>query len=75
MIQQTIEIFFFYAHQDEALQDKLAKHLKLLERQGIIKAWHDRNITAGEEWKTAMRVKATSKLSTDEIMQLTRDRS
>jgi hypothetical protein len=54
MTEQTIEIFFSYAHEDEALRDKLAKHLKLLERQGIIKAWHDRNITAGEEWKTAI---------------------
>jgi hypothetical protein len=54
MTEQTIEIFFSYAHEDEALRDELAKHLKLLERQGIIKAWHDRNITAGEEWKTAI---------------------
>jgi hypothetical protein len=29
----------------------LAKHLKLLVRQGVITAWYDRNITAGEEWK------------------------
>jgi hypothetical protein len=46
-----MEVFFSYAHEDEALRDKLAKHLKLLERQGVIKAWHDRDITAGEEWK------------------------
>jgi hypothetical protein len=44
-----MEVFFSYAHEDEALRDKLAKHLKLLERQGVIKAWHDRDITAGEE--------------------------
>jgi TIR domain len=49
-----MEVFFSYAHEDEALRDKLAKHLKLLERQGVIKAWHDRNITAGEEWKDAI---------------------
>jgi RecA-family ATPase len=30
----------------QALRDELAKHLKLLERQGIIKAWRDRSITA-----------------------------
>jgi hypothetical protein len=45
------EVFFSYCHKDEALRDKLANHLKLLERQGIIKAWHDRNIDAGSEWK------------------------
>jgi uncharacterized protein (TIGR03492 family) len=49
-----MEVFFSYAHEDEALRDKLAKHLKLLERQGVIKAWHDRDITAGEEWKNAI---------------------
>jgi hypothetical protein len=36
--EQTIEIFFSYAQEDEVLRDELAKHLKLLERQEIIKA-------------------------------------
>jgi TIR domain len=49
-----IEVFFSYAHEDEALRDKLAKHLKLLERDRVIKAWSDRNITAGEDWKNAI---------------------
>lgn len=33
------------------MRDKLATHLKLLERQGVIQAWYDRDISAGEEWK------------------------
>ena len=45
-----IEVFFSYAHEDETLRDELAKQLKLLERQGIISAWHDRKILAGSEW-------------------------
>jgi hypothetical protein len=49
-----MEIFFSYAHEDETLRDELAKHLKLLERQKVIKGWHDRRITAGEEWKNAI---------------------
>jgi TIR domain len=49
-----MEVFFSYAHEDEALRDKLAKHLKLLVRQGVITAWYDRDITAGEEWKDAI---------------------
>lgn len=56
MTQQIIEVFFSHAHEDEALRDELAKHLKLLERQGTINAWHDRNITASEEWKNAINV-------------------
>lgn len=47
---QVFEVFFSYAHEDEKLRDELAKHLKLLERQGIITAWYDREITAGTEW-------------------------
>ena len=45
-----IEVFFSYAHEDEELRDKLAKHLSLLQREGLIKAWHDRQISAGRDW-------------------------
>lgn len=48
---RMIEVFFSYAHEDEKLRDELAKHLRLLERQGVIKAWYDRDISAGDEWK------------------------
>ncbi len=48
---QALSVFFSYAHEDEKLRDELAKHLKLLERQGAITAWYDREITAGTEWK------------------------
>ena len=46
----SIELFFSYSHKDETLRDKLANHLKLLERQGVISAWYDRDLTAGTEW-------------------------
>ena len=49
-----IEVFFSYAHEDEKLRDDLAKQLKLLERQGVISAWHDRQIVAGSEWGRAI---------------------
>lgn len=45
-----VEIFFSYAHEDETLRDKLAKHLSLLQRQGFVTLWHDRNISAGDDW-------------------------
>lgn len=44
-----IEVFFSYASADEALRDKLATHLTTLQRQGIIRQWHDRQIGAGKE--------------------------
>lgn len=46
-----IEIFFCYAHEDEALKQRLEKQLKVLKRQGIIHMWHDRLISAGQEWE------------------------
>ena len=46
-----IELFFSYAHEDEALRDKLATHLSTLQRQGVIRQWHDRQIGAGTEWE------------------------
>jgi hypothetical protein len=40
--RRPIEVFFSYAHRDEALRNDLADHLRLLERKGIITGWHDR---------------------------------
>lgn len=47
----AVKIFFCYAHEDEALLNKLKSHLRPLQRQGLIDVWHDRDISAGTEWK------------------------
>lgn len=49
-----LDVFFSYSHKDEELRDELEVHLSLLKRQGTIHAWHDRQITAGKEWKDAI---------------------
>src|SRR5215216_2155171 len=46
-----VEVFFSYSHRDEELRDDLERHLSTLRRQGIIKSWHDRRISAGREWE------------------------
>ncbi len=46
-----VKIFFCYAHEDEALLNKLKAHLSPLLRQGHIDVWHDRDISAGTEWE------------------------
>jgi pimeloyl-ACP methyl ester carboxylesterase len=43
-------LFFSYSHKDESLRDQLAVHLAMLKRQGLIEAWHDRRIRAGDEF-------------------------
>ncbi|MER6473468.1 toll/interleukin-1 receptor domain-containing protein [Streptomyces collinus] len=51
MREEGLSLFYSYAHEDEALRDQLAKHLKILERQHVIRGWHDREISAGVEWR------------------------
>ena len=50
MSKKSLTVFFSYSHKDELLRDELAKHLSLLQRDGTISAWHDRQISAGTEW-------------------------
>jgi hypothetical protein len=42
--RRGIEIFFSYAHEDEALLIELEKQLSLFKRQGLISSWYDRDI-------------------------------
>ena len=48
--RKLIQIFYSYAHKDERFRKQLEEHLTGLKREGIIHGWHDRNITAGQEW-------------------------
>ncbi len=47
-------LFFSYSHKDEDLRDQLETHLAGLKRQGVISAWHDRRITAGQNLDQAI---------------------
>jgi hypothetical protein len=47
---EPVSLFYSYAHEDEELRNQLDKHLRLLERQGLITTWHDREIRAGDNW-------------------------
>lgn len=44
-----INLFFSYAHEDEALRNELEIHLSMLKRSGLIRTWHDRRIVAGQD--------------------------
>ena len=45
-----VKVFFSYSHKDEELRNELEAHLALLKRQGIIASWHDRRISAGNDF-------------------------
>ena len=49
-VVSPITLFYSYAHEDELLRNELEKHLSLLQRQGLISEWHDRQILPGDEW-------------------------
>lgn len=51
MTLRPVEVFFSYSHKDEIFRDQLEDHLSMLKRQGLIKPWHDRKITPGDEWQ------------------------
>jgi hypothetical protein len=53
-------LFFSYSHKDEALRDELEVHLAMLKREGLIEAWHDRRILAGDTLDPAIDAKLDS---------------
>lgn len=47
-------IFYSYSHHDIRFRHRLETALASLRRRELIVEWHDRNISAGEEWKTSI---------------------
>src|ERR1700746_906215 len=45
-----ISVFISYSHKDKRLKDKLLTHVSMLKHQGIITAWQDEEIPAGDVW-------------------------
>lgn len=46
----TLSLFISYSHKDESLRAALGDHIAALQREGVIATWHDRQITAGQDW-------------------------
>ena len=44
-------VFISYSHQDEVWKDRLIQQLGVLQRQGILSAWSDREIPGGDPWE------------------------
>lgn len=57
---EPVDLFYSYAHEDEALRDELDGHLALLRRKGVIRPWHDRGIVPGQQWDQAIDSQLTS---------------
>lgn len=51
-----IDIFVCYAREDEEYCQRLEKHLSHFQREDLIRIWHDRNISLGQEREQAIHV-------------------
>ncbi|WP_052707039.1 TIR domain-containing protein [Teredinibacter turnerae] len=45
------KIFISYSHRDKTYLDRLMTHLRPLQKQGLIDAWADTRLQAGDKWK------------------------
>jgi hypothetical protein len=43
-------VFISYSHKDEAWKDRLQPHIMMLQREGHLEVWEDRQIGHGAEW-------------------------
>jgi hypothetical protein len=48
---KAVRVFYSYSHKDDKAREKLASHLVLLKRTGLIADWSDRLIDAGHDWQ------------------------
>jgi hypothetical protein len=48
--RKALTVFVAYSHTDEHLKNELVKHLQPLAQLGLVEAWHDQKIKAGDEW-------------------------
>ena len=51
MARDALDVFVSYSHKDENFLREFEEHLALLQREGSIRLWHDREITASEAWR------------------------
>jgi hypothetical protein len=53
-LERRVLIFISYSHRDRKWLDTLKTYLTLLEDNGNVRAWEDKQITSGQEWRVAI---------------------
>jgi hypothetical protein len=56
----TPRIFISYSHADEAWKDRVVSQLGVLEHEGLLSVWEDRQIAAGDAWLPAIETAINS---------------
>lgn len=49
-LEDSVEIFCSYSHQDEPLRREFESSVAVLRRQKLVQVWHDRQISPGASW-------------------------
>lgn len=52
--QAPVRVFVSYAPADSALREGVEKHLRLMQRQGIISTWSSHEVAAGQPWQESV---------------------
>lgn len=73
MTNKSIDMFIAHAHEDKHLLKQLEKHLALLQRQQLIAAWQDSDISAGTEWAKQIdtHLEVESSVQTKRVVKVT----
>src|ERR1044072_9144972 len=50
-MENPVEIFFSYAHEDESLMHQVRRQLVVFDRMNVIRKWHGRRFPPGAEWQ------------------------
>ncbi|XXT24223.1 toll/interleukin-1 receptor domain-containing protein [Sorangium sp. So ce429] len=51
---EPVNVFCSYSHKDDAFREQLETHLSSLRREGLIRVWTDRQISAGQDWRATI---------------------
>jgi small GTP-binding protein len=54
-VTSPLKIFISYSHKDETFKDALVTMLAGLQRRGVVDAWEDQRIEAGDEWNKSIQ--------------------
>ncbi len=54
-VTSPLKVFVSYSHKDEEFKEELITMLAGLQRHGIVDAWQDRRIEAGDEWSKSIQ--------------------
>lgn len=60
MASDKPRVFVSYSHADEAWKERVVRQLRVLEPEGVLEVWDDREIAGGDDWASAIEAAMAS---------------